>query len=809
MRLERILQIAMATLVALSTVLLGMGEHTIALPLAAVIIAAASVYVTDVKGWIRLSRRAADVLGVAAALLTVVQWQSDVTDASLLALLNFVIYGQFILQLRSKRIGTYWLLLSLSFMEAAVATALDESLLFGMLLVVYVFLAIGVLTVFYLHREQSRAQGLVGGSSILTPAGAKSAQAVTGALDASQQRALAGHANPQHSDEAINLPLVRLLANVGGTALGMACIFFCSIPRSERGAWREVDEEPIRRTVGFASEVQLGELGAISESPEEVMTVTLEDPATHEPIELTDEPLFRGVLLTTYANRKWTRPADATRRAPSSTGRGNPGGASRDRDVVEAEHPPAGIPATRQRFVVRPLDTPALFSIYPAFSAIGSRELRWDADHEQLRRGRGRAGGLLEYELFTTGIVDRRIAPLVPALRAVDDDKLLALPLNPDGSDPLPATRVLAARLVRGIPAENPLERVRLLTNYLRDPTNFRYSLDAVARDPNLDPIEDFLTQHPIGHCEYFASALALMLRAVGIPSRLAIGFKGGDWADGHYQVRALHAHAWVEAYLPPDRLPDQLPASFDRAHGGWMVVDPTAAAGSAPAMNVSSYVAEGFKQFLASLRGGWQMYVIGLDYDRQQGAIYAPILGAVVSVAVTATDRQFWVALGATVAKWLSPAFWGLTNGGWFSWRGALATMVIMLVLLGAYKLARAMILRLWRWTMPGASVASDVANDVDFYRRLESLLAECELVRGASQTQREFALAVGGQFAESTRTRRAAPITRQLAELFYRVRFGKRALDSQELATVEQALSDLAGALAMASAPRARDGR
>ena len=238
MRLDRVLQIGIAALVALSTVLLGLGEQTVALPLAAVIIAAASVYVTDVKGWIRLSRRAADVLGVGAALLTVVQWQSDVTDASLLALLNFVIYGQFILQLTTKRIGTYWLLLALSFMEAAVATALDESLMFGVLLVGYVFLAIGVLTVFYLHREQSRAQGAVDGGLPSAPAGGRPAEDAASSLHPLQQSTFAGHANPQHSDEVLNLPLARLIANVGGTALGMACILFYSIPRTERGLAR-------------------------------------------------------------------------------------------------------------------------------------------------------------------------------------------------------------------------------------------------------------------------------------------------------------------------------------------------------------------------------------------------------------------------------------------------------------------------------------------------------------------------------------------------------------------------------------------
>ena len=231
------------------------------------------------------------------------------------------------------------------------------------------------------------------------------------------------------------------------------------------------------------------------------MTVSLEDPMTHEPIELADEPLFRGGVLTTYANRKWTRPATELRGAP-----------------VEAQTSPPGVPLVRQRFVVRPLDTPALFSLYPAFSAISYPDMVWSPDREQVRRTRRSNGRIMEYELFTTGVIDRRMASIVPALRSLNDDTLLKLPLNLDGSDPLAATAGLAERIVRGIPADNYVERVRMLTNYLRDPTNFRYTLDGVARDPQLDPIEDFLTQHRIGHCEYFASALAIMLARCRYP---------------------------------------------------------------------------------------------------------------------------------------------------------------------------------------------------------------------------------------------------------------------------------------------------
>jgi transglutaminase-like putative cysteine protease len=775
MQLDRMLQIAVACLVAFSTALLGMGEQRVALPVAAVIVAFATVYITDAKGWIVLNQRAADAAGVGAALLALFQWQQDATDAGLLALLNFAVYSQFVLQLKRKGIGTYWLLITLSLMEAAVATALNESLMFGFLLVGYAFLAIGVLTVFYLYREQISAYGADAGRGI------RESRATS---PASRDAHFAGHAVTQQSDEALNPSLARLVANLGGVALGMACLVFVVIPRSERGAWREIDDESAQRIVGFTNEVHLGEMGAISESPEEIMEVFLEDPATNEPCELVDEPLFRGVVLTTYANRKWKRELFHGK-------------------AIERQRIPSGVPYIKQRFVVLPLDTDVLFSIFPSFSTSRQDKILWTDVGEQLERRERRLGNTIDYELITTGIVDKRQSSIVPAQSLLEEhsyeqERLLMLPSPSNGYDPLAGSKALAAQIVRAIPAENHLERTRVLANYLRDPTNFRYSLGEISRDPQLDPVEDFLTSNRVGHCEYFASAMAVMLRAVGIPSRLAVGFKGGDWTGRYYQVRAMDAHAWVEAYLAPEYLPERLPEWFDRSKGGWVIIDPTGTVSAAPAMNASSYVYEALRQFTASMRTGWRTYVLGLNHSRQTETIYEPFWATLRSVTTALTHREFWALLGTRLAKAVSPAYWGLTNGGWFSWRGALATIVIMLFFVGVYYAGRFIMRRIWRWTSGDAAVIAADNADVEFYRRLELLLAQRDMLRGPSQTQREFALAVGGQLAESAQTKRAAPIARQLVELFYRVRFGRRTLDSQEAATVEQALADLAGVLA-----------
>ncbi len=82
-------------------------------------------------------------------------------------------------------------------------------------------------------------------------------------------------------------------------------------------------------------------------------------------------------------------------------------------------------------------------------------------------------------------------------------------------------------------------------------------------RPAGVDPVEDFLFSQPAGHCELFASAAVLLLRAAGVPARYVTGFRGGDWnaVGGYVAVRDDRAHAWAEAFVPD---------------AGWVRVDAT-----------------------------------------------------------------------------------------------------------------------------------------------------------------------------------------------------------------------------------------
>lgn len=126
-------------------------------------------------------------------------------------------------------------------------------------------------------------------------------------------------------------------------------------------------------------------------------------------------------------------------------------------------------------------------------------------------------------------------------------------PIDPRISD-------LAAAIVKDAPSQ--MDAAVALEQYLR--THYTYDLQSIFTSQNETPLSDFLFESKKGHCEYFASALAVMLRTQNIPSRLVTGFAATNHnpMTGYYDIYALDGHAWVEAFVD-----DQ----------GWVILEPTA----------------------------------------------------------------------------------------------------------------------------------------------------------------------------------------------------------------------------------------
>ena len=163
-----------------------------------------------------------------------------------------------------------------------------------------------------------------------------------------------------------------------------------------------------------------------------------------------------------------------------------------------------------------------------------------------------------------------------------------------------PRIQDLAEKLGAGLP---PDEAARRFQRYLGD--NMAYSLDFVGRNAE-NPVEDFLFRYKSGHCEYFATAMILMLRSVGIPARLATGFLGSEFnpLEDYYIVRQSNAHAWVEAYFP---------------ESGWTTLDPTPPSGR-PAVETRPTMTLMLRQAWDYMEFRWDRYVMSYGFFDQVG---------------------------------------------------------------------------------------------------------------------------------------------------------------------------------------------
>ena len=125
----------------------------------------------------------------------------------------------------------------------------------------------------------------------------------------------------------------------------------------------------------------------------------------------------------------------------------------------------------------------------------------------------------------------------------------------------------LAEEITQG--TSDDMSKALMLESYLKN--NYQYDLNSVFTSQQNTPLDSFLFETKSGHCEYFASALAVMLRSQGIPSRLITGFSATTMnpLTGYYEIYSLDGHAWVEAWIegkgwmlleatPPYHLPQQ-----------------------------------------------------------------------------------------------------------------------------------------------------------------------------------------------------------------------------------------------------------
>ncbi len=692
-----------------------------------------------------LSRGLANGLVFAWIPVVIIEWR--VLELSpLQVIIHFILLAGAFKLLQRKRTSDWLWLYLVSFGQLLLALGMVAESSFVLVLIAYLMMAILTLIALEIRRSETAFA-----SRSLQMTGREGAGPLR--YRRIQRRGLGRRVEPRWRSlgSLTTLLLVAIFC--------LAIPFFLTMPRLSRQAPRGgiLAAEALS---GFSEQVRLGEVAQIKLNPEVVMRVRVRFPGREAAQRLS----WRGVTLDHYDGQTWSHTGGRTLALRKTE----------NAYAIDARFAPQGV--TEQRFLLEPLTVQTVFAAPRTMFVLGlnwlfrdSADGLWTEPHPTRK---------LEYRVYSD---TQRPSP--EQLRA-DEEREDSLSLSadqrqrylqlPDGHDPrIPA---LARQVVRG--ATTRYDQATRLERHLRN--SYGYTLD-LTREEAGDPVADFLFHVRQGHCEYFASAMVLLLRSVGIPSRLVNGFQMGEYNSSadFYTVRQSDAHSWVEVHFP---------------RAGWVAFDPTPPAG------LSQY-GDGWQATLRKWREtiemAWMEHVIGFDTTHQL------TLAAGIRRWLTSNHEETLGWWGERSSRWLE--WWenwregepgpeqgageeardgrrpGPPRAGWPGWAGgALFWGSLALALLGGIGLFRG-----WRagrdWRL-GRRLRTDPSTAaLQFYREMLQLLRRRGYSRAPHQTPREFARQVG------------LPEVAQLTALYHQTRFGHQPLTDEEARQVRTLLDAL----------------
>jgi hypothetical protein len=788
MSLDRALQLHTAALAILGAVFVGLRPEASLVPALSAVVAVAAVALTDVLGWLRLNRWLANVMAIGAVAWSLREFFQIASEEQLMAIAHMLCYLQMVLLFQEKTTRVFWQIVVLSTLQVVVAAALDLGPQFGLLLGLYALIAISTLVLLCIYREVKRPPVMAGVTSRSPP------REWTTLLAAPQ--VLINRATETDVRRGLTASIIaRQTALLAVVTVLFAAVFFYATPRLSEASWL-AGRSQAAGISGFRAELQLEERGRIHLSNQVVMRVSLTRMKDRKAVELIGEPYFHGAALTDYTydelGGRWL-----PWRHPDSPRTGQRLGSPQIA-------PQTNTNLVRQDIVLEGTASGRRFAIMPMQAIPDQPEGRPYAGGGRRAEEAAFVSRQQRYSFATPAIFENRQLPAIPnpnRLQTLTDVAIFDAEMEHAKTfyaDRFRRLAEIAAEVVneQGLLNGKALNKAEVLERHFLAPDRYHYSLHLdFHRDHDLDPIEDFVSNHRTGHCEYFASALVLMLRSQGIPARLIWGYKGGAYNSlGHYyNVQQRHSHAWVEAWLAPGEAPETEIAGKPSEGGTWYRLDPTPGSEiqfSTGEEGVGERVAQAF-DYIELL---WRDYVLGLNQNRQDDIVYEP-LTAQTAILPAFPSVQRWLRRMSIQLGLDLPIGGG--RGGPRAIEGSLAFFVtggLLLLLFLAYglRLAGRAFAR-WRPAKAGGSGS----HAPPFYRQLERLLARLPLIRRAGQTPQELAQAAANRLAAAEAPAEAAPLPPQIVAAYYRVRFGAERLDKNESVAIEQALAALAAAV------------
>ncbi len=832
LQVKKLVQLNILLLVLISGLLLGMSLGSWRMTLIAVIGAILGYLSTDYFRLLRIEGVIANTASIAILFLAMKDFLPEDSTGKLISVANLLVYLQTVLMFQEKTPRLIWQILVLSLLEVVLAAIFSLNFEGGLLFLLYFAVAgtamllqiiynsnlenlrnnqVATRRLGFSHRQVTRYRlGFDSGytSEWMPPLIDQNADRQ------SSRRDPILFFVPKPRDTKTLRQMLLHLSLWMGVILVFTFTMFYMVPRHTK-PWFGPNKIEVT-SLGLNKSVDLVNTDQIKLNHDLIFRASFEVFGNIESKLIASPPYFRGMALSSLViednKTNWKAPHDRLHD-----------------EVYQSLARPRrkGVPV-KQTITLEETIDPLVYAVMPVFrTADSTQEMEFCHEISALTRCRvNQKIDLAPFQYELTTFADRRgnLCQAWPYLSNTADYHQLPMAKDPPQQEWLteieksryPRLVKIADSLAERARERNPnitrRELIREFEEFFLEPNRFRYTLDfrEVRWSPNLDPVEDFVQNIRKGHCELFASALTLMLRSQGIPSRLVVGFHGGDYnaITKSYMVRGRHAHAWVEAYLRPEDCTPEMEALGESGPGGaWLLVDPTPATAD---LSTTS----GGSGPIDIARTIWQDYVLGMENNSIRAETYPvslPIFGILEKLDVANWDFSyeswqrslsgpmvrngvvFLLGLGV-LAYWILRTVPDSNRDGEFDDKknGMLRRFVANAISLLSPSLAQ--------WVMVRRTGKS---NPTAFYQRMSQVLQPIGLQRRATQTHREFANEVNRFFAEHPAGELIGSTVREITELFNDVRFGKQELPVDLLAQIDISIKELQQSLELESRP------
>jgi len=509
------------------------------------------------------------------------------------------------------------------------------------------------------------------------------------------------------------LGLMALIVTFGVLVAGLGLFFV--MPRYTAGYFSNMAQG--QTLSGFSNNVSLGEIGTIKQSTQVVMHVKINEAPKNVPL-----LRWRGRGMTRFDGKVWSTTQELVMLES------NGGSAYAIPSTDDPDRPRERLAYT---VTVEPMNNTAVF-VAPGVRTIVGRVPRLWVDSTDSIVMLDNFVGLRYDAVSNVGIPPAQVLETASTDYPPNVQPFLKLPKLD------PRIRELALEVTKNI--ATPYAKANAIELHLR--TKYGYSLEMRATGD--DPVADFLFRVRQGHCEYFASAMTLMLRSIGIPARPVNGFLTGEYNDVSQQfvVRGSDAHTWVEVYFP--------------GHG-WITFDPTPSAGSEPARRGLGTMA----MWLDAMHLFWTDWIVSFDFGKQFQLFRQIDRGSrQLTTDWRSYTRTRYESLRTRI-KWLHD---GLPEDS------ALLPLGVMLITSGALLILFlpriTYLLRQWRSKARVRSGRADTRDVTMAYGRFQAVLARRGIARSPAMTPGEFAARIDDPAM--------APIAREFTVAFEEARYG-----------------------------------